>query len=316
MAKPLRVQPKHNGTVQEEQLDPRKGVHQVPGGDHGRAEHRDLPHASPPSLLQLVLSGGVLFLIVAGLLVLLLHDPSAAQADPPPVGDGASAPMPSPTPHPVTPTPRPCAVGETYLTTLRILEQGKQWAAAAKTAEDALQHDRVQTDAACAPQRALFTEKALTFHVYALAAHEPSYLNVPVQLQQVKRYQYLKHQARAAGIRFLSSLAVAQRAKENGHWRLARVAYEDAFQEGAFSQADTLLMRQYEEVLFRGGWWLAQASGAAKAEGLRLLATRYALDTAKGEAKGHAWAELRKHCGPDERTWPEPIATPLLAQTP
>jgi hypothetical protein len=248
----------------------------------------------PPVLLLILGGGAVLFIVLVGMLI----------------WQGSSSTAPDAVQAPVR-TPIPTAGAK--LTAIEMADQliaNKQYEAAAYMAEKALKTTRSEQE------RTALQERALTAHLHALLTQEPDYLTIPVQHQQVKQYLYLKRQAQAAGITFLSSLEVGQLAKANSHWRLAKFAYEEAYKEGAWSQANTLIMRQYEEVLFRQGWWQAtHGTDAVKDEGLRLLALRYAFDKAHGKAKDHAWAELRKHCGPDERTWPEPIDTPLLAHS-
>jgi hypothetical protein len=246
--------------------------------------------------------------IVLAVSLLLLYSSTAptqeASAQTPAV-PAATAPVPVSTPIPTATS------GVKFIEMVDQLLIEKQYEAAARMAEKALQTAQLSMQLS-SPERTALQERAFTARLHALVAQERAYLDVPVQQQQVNRYKFLKEQARAAGIPFLSSLEVAQLAKANGHWRLAKLAYEEAFTQGAFSLADELVMRQYEEVLFRQGWWQAQGTGSTKEEGLQLLATRYAFDKAHGRAKDHAWAELMKYCGTDETTWPKPAETPLL----
>jgi hypothetical protein len=293
----LRQQPHYGGTSK-------------PGSNGSGKDRSQNPPQPPVSPVLLAGSVGSIIVLSIVLVVSLLFSGGSPQAAP----DAVQAPtVHAPTvPPPVSTLVPTATAGETAIALVDQLIAERQYATAAYMAEKALKPTRSDLSER---ERAALQERALTAKLYALAEQDPAYLDVPVQQQQVKQYLYLKEKARAAGIPFLSPLEVAQLAKDNSHWRWAKFAYEEAYKEGAWSQADDLIMRQYEEVIYRQGWWLAQASGASgcsKDEGPRLLALRYAFDKAHGRAKDHAWVALRHHCGTDETKWPLPAETPLL----
>ncbi len=138
-------------------------------------------------------------------------------------------------------------------------------------------------------------------------------LNVTAQQQVIARYTYLKQQAQDNHIPFPSTLAVATQAKAAGKLLLSKLLFEEAFRAGEYSLADHDTLRLYSDVLYRLGWYYAQGPDALKAEGLQYLSASQALSKEVGITHGPAWIELVKYRGTDERNWPQPAPTPLLA---
>ncbi len=214
---------------------------------------------------------------------------------------------PTATAIPPTPTPNCVSVKDTYLKTILELEARTKYNAASENAALAL-----STSGLCKEEQEVIALKLVNDGLEALFA-EPFDSTRAGQEHFTTRYQEIQAQAKRYGAPLPRSLAVAQRAAQSGKYTLATFAYESAWEEQTFTSADRAFIQDYVSNLYNAGKYFSESlDGETRTLGLRFLSTSYHVSERHRIGDGFAWDRLRTLCGTDERSWPEPLKTPLL----
>ena len=133
--------------------------------------------------------------------------------------------------------------------------------------------------------------------------------------RMVNTYLSLRARSAGAGVAIDTPLQVASTAFASSQFQLARVALEEALEEGSFTpEIDRDVTRTYVSTLYGLGKWYTTAEQETPLyeEGLRWLVAseRVALKYKTGQSE--AAMLLAELVSTDEAHWPSPAAVPLL----
>jgi hypothetical protein len=217
---------------------------------------------------------------------------------------------PAPT-APITPTPA-CVSGQSQLALIEAMEHKSDWKQAVAAAEAALDLPTL-----CDADRRALTQKAVADGLNVLYYTAVDGQDRAGQQHAVDTYLALKQRAHDARVDFPSPLQVATQAFQISQFRLAITAVETAYTEQDFDpRVQRDVSHLYVSALYSIGLYYTKAPQGSDlyTEGLTYLSASHRLAVQYQTGQGEAAILLTQLAGPDETTWPQPYASPLLTR--